>query len=107
MRAIASEFCGCPIQTGVRSPGDRDAKWGGDGTHHDACSAQADGAQLLAQAAGEAWSFLTLQAQHGVAPDEFFFRRRLETLERSLMLHRFTILDARFQRDGGELWMTP
>jgi len=73
----------------------------------DVQSAQAEGAQLLGRAAGEAWSFLTLQAQHGVAPDEYFFRRRLETLEAGLARRRFTILDARFQRDGGELWMTP
>jgi regulator of protease activity HflC (stomatin/prohibitin superfamily) len=70
-------------------------------------AAIAEGAQALARAAGEAWSFLTLQSQYGAAPDEFFFRRRLETLEKGLATRRFTILDYRFQRDGGELWVTP
>ena len=35
------------------------------------------------------------------------FRRRLETLEKGLYGRRFTIVDFRFQRDGGELWLTP
>jgi hypothetical protein len=56
---------------------------------------------------GEAWSFLTLQSQYSVAPGEYFFRRRLETLEKGLAGRRFTVVDARFQRDGGELWVTP
>ena len=70
-------------------------------------AAIAEGAQALARAAGEAWSFLALQSQYGAAPDEYFFRRRLETLETGLLSRRFTILDYRFQRDGGELWVTP
>jgi regulator of protease activity HflC (stomatin/prohibitin superfamily) len=70
-------------------------------------SAIADGARALAQAAGEAWSFLALQSEYRAAPDEYFFRRRLETLERGLPSRRVTILDYRFQRDGGELWVTP
>jgi len=70
-------------------------------------SAIAEGARALAQAAGEAWSFLALQSEYRAAPDEYFFRRRLETLERGLPSRRVTILDYRFQRDGGELWVTP
>jgi regulator of protease activity HflC (stomatin/prohibitin superfamily) len=70
-------------------------------------AARADGAEALARAMGEAWSFLTLQSQYSVAPGEYFFRRRLETLEKGLAGRRFTVVDTRFQRDGGELWVTP
>jgi len=71
-------------------------------------AARAQAVQALALAAGQAWSFRTLESQFRAAPQEFFFRRRLETLERVLSLRgRFTVVDARFQRDGGELWVTP
>ena len=70
-------------------------------------TALAEGAQALATAAGEAWSFLTLQSQYRADPGEYMFRRRLETLEKGLTGRRFTIIDFRFQRDGGELWLTP
>ena len=43
----------------------------------------------------------------GAAPEEYLFRRRLETLEKGLAGRRFTVVDSRFQRDGGELWLTP
>ena len=61
----------------------------------------------MARATGEAWSFLTLQAQYRAAPQDYVFRRRLETLEKNLAGRRFTIVDSRFQRDGGELWVMP
>ena len=67
--------------------------------------ARAEGAQSLAVAAGEAWSFRTLESQYRAAPKEYVFRRRLETLEGGLQGRRFTVLDSRFQRDGGELWL--
>jgi regulator of protease activity HflC (stomatin/prohibitin superfamily) len=70
-------------------------------------AARSEGAEMLATAAGDAWSFLTLQSQYRAAPDEYFFRRRLETMEKGLSNRRFTVLDSRFQRDGGELWMIP
>ena len=70
-------------------------------------AARSEGAEMLATAAGDAWSFLALQAQYRAAPEEYFFRRRLETLEKGLNNRRFTVLDSRFQRDGGELWMIP
>ena len=54
-----------------------------------------------------AFTFLTLQAQYRASPNEYLFRRRLETLEATLASRRFTILDVRVQRDGGELWITP
>jgi membrane protease subunit HflK len=67
----------------------------------------AEGAEARALASGEAWSFLALQSQYGTAPGDYVFRRRLETLERVLSSWRFTVVDARIQRDGGELWLTP
>jgi regulator of protease activity HflC (stomatin/prohibitin superfamily) len=70
-------------------------------------TAQADGAKDLAQAAGEAWSFRTLESQYRTEPQEYQFRRRLEALEKNLAGRRFTVVDSRFQRDGGELWLTP
>ena len=69
-------------------------------------TARAEGAQALACAAGEAWSFRALESQYRAAPEEYFFRRRLETLEKGLGGRHFTVVDSRFQRDGGELWLT-
>jgi regulator of protease activity HflC (stomatin/prohibitin superfamily) len=68
--------------------------------------ARAQGAENLAKAAGQAWSFRTLESQFKAAPEEFYFRRRLETLEKRLAALPFTVVDTRFQRDGGELWLT-
>jgi membrane protease subunit HflK len=68
-------------------------------------TALADGAALLGKAAGEAWSFRALQSEYRAAPEEYKFRRRLETLEKGLDGVRVTVLDARIQRDGGELWL--
>jgi regulator of protease activity HflC (stomatin/prohibitin superfamily) len=70
-------------------------------------AAQADGASDLGRAVGEASSFLILQSQYNTSPQEYLFRRRLETLERSLAGRRFVVVDSRFQRDGGELWVNP
>jgi regulator of protease activity HflC (stomatin/prohibitin superfamily) len=69
-------------------------------------AAHAEGAQALALAAGEAWSFRTLESQYRAAPEEFFFRRRLETLENGLDGLHFIVVDDRFLKDGGELWLT-
>jgi membrane protease subunit HflK len=70
-------------------------------------AAKADSAKARARAAGESWSFRTLEAQFRSAPQEYFFRRRLETLEKGLARRRFTVVDFRFERDGGELWLIP
>ena len=70
-------------------------------------TARAKGAESLAQAAGQAWSFRALESQIRAAPEEYYFRRRLETLEKGLAIRSFTIVDSRFQRDGGELWLMP
>jgi regulator of protease activity HflC (stomatin/prohibitin superfamily) len=68
--------------------------------------ARTQGAMSLAQAAGGAWSFRVLETQYRSAPAEFFFRRRLETLEKDLPGRRYTVVDSRFERDGGVLWLT-
>jgi regulator of protease activity HflC (stomatin/prohibitin superfamily) len=67
--------------------------------------ARAGAAQALATAAGEAWSFRTLESQYRAAPDEYTFRRRLETLEDALKSRTVVVIDGRIQRDGGELWI--
>jgi len=69
-------------------------------------SARAESAEARGRAAGEAWSFRTLEAQYHAAPREYFFRRRLETLENGLAGRGFIIIDSRIERDGGELWLT-
>jgi membrane protease subunit HflK len=70
-------------------------------------SARATGAEAVARAIGEASGFLMLLSQYRAAPEDYTFRRRLETMEKALANRRFTIVDARFQRDGGELWVRP
>jgi regulator of protease activity HflC (stomatin/prohibitin superfamily) len=69
--------------------------------------ARSAAANALALAAGEAWSFRALEAQYRASPEEYYFRRRLETLEKTLSGSPFTVVDTRIQRDGGELWMIP
>ena len=69
--------------------------------------ARSQGAESLAQAAGQAWGFRILESQFRAAPQEYYFRRRLESLEKGLSGRLFTVVDSRFQRDGGELWLTP
>ena len=69
-------------------------------------TARAEGAEAFARAAGQAWSFRTLESQFRISPADYYFRRRLETLEKGLGRRPFTVVDSRFQRDGGELWLT-
>ena len=68
-------------------------------------TARAEGAEALARGAGEAWSFRTLESQYHAAPEEYFFRRRLEALEKNLTGRSFVVVDSRIQRDGGDLWL--
>jgi regulator of protease activity HflC (stomatin/prohibitin superfamily) len=71
-------------------------------------TARSDAADAIARAAGEAWSFRALESQYRASPEEYYFRRRLETLEKGLAAAGpFTVVDSRFQRDGGELWVIP
>jgi membrane protease subunit HflK len=69
-------------------------------------TARAEGLRALGLAAGEAWSFRALESQYRAAPAEYFFRRRLETLEKVLSSRKYTVVDSRFLRDGGEIWTT-
>jgi regulator of protease activity HflC (stomatin/prohibitin superfamily) len=69
-------------------------------------SARAEGAQALALAAGQAWSFRTLESEYRSAPEEYFFRRRLEALENGLPKRQYTVVDSGFLRDGGVIWIT-
>lgn len=69
--------------------------------------AVAEGALARARAIGESSAFQALQAGYRIAPQDFVFRRTLEELERTLTGQRYTILDYRIQRDGGELWLIP
>lgn len=68
-------------------------------------TARAEGAEALARGAGEAWSFRTLESQYHASPEEYFFRRRLEMLEKNLAGRGFVVVDSRIQRDGGDLWL--
>jgi regulator of protease activity HflC (stomatin/prohibitin superfamily) len=67
--------------------------------------ARAEGALAAAKAAGDAWSFRALESSFLAAPQEYRFRRRLEALESGLAGRHYTVLDARIQRDGGDLWL--
>lgn len=68
-------------------------------------AALAAGFESAGKAAGEAWSFRALEAEVKAAPEEYRFRRRLESLETGLKERRYTVVDGRIQRDGGELWL--
>lgn len=68
-------------------------------------AAHAAAAESRARAVGEAWSFEILESQYKISPEEYFFRRRLESLERRLGDRGYTIVDSRIQRDGGEIWL--
>jgi regulator of protease activity HflC (stomatin/prohibitin superfamily)/F0F1-type ATP synthase assembly protein I len=69
--------------------------------------ASAEAAERLARAAGESWSFRALEAQYNAAPEEYRFRRRLETLENGLAGRELTIIDDRILKAGGGLWLRP
>ena len=70
-------------------------------------TARAEAATALARAAGEATAFQMLDAQFRAASQDYMFSRRLEALEKGLNGRRFTVVDNRFERDGGILWLTP
>jgi regulator of protease activity HflC (stomatin/prohibitin superfamily) len=68
-------------------------------------TARAESAAAGARAAGEAWSFRTLESEVRAEPAEYRYRRRLEAFERELGGRHYTVLDDRIERDGGELWL--
>ncbi len=67
--------------------------------------AQADEAERLSKARGEAIAFQTLEAQYSANPSLYRFRRRLETVEVVLQDNPHYVIDARIERDGGALWV--
>jgi len=68
--------------------------------------ARADAENARALAAGQAWSFRILESEYRAAPEEFKFRRRLEGLEENLSGRHFIVVDQRYLKDGGLLWLT-
>ncbi|MFT4625864.1 MAG: regulator of protease activity HflC (stomatin/prohibitin superfamily) [Myxococcota bacterium] len=68
--------------------------------------AEAAAHSLRGQAAGEAAGFTAVAAAHALAPALFETRRRLEAMEAALSDRPFTVVDSRFERDGGVLWVT-
>jgi len=67
--------------------------------------AQAERADRLSSASGEAIAFKVLGVQFSVSPELYRFRRRLETIERVLAETPFYVIDSRIERDGGALWI--
>lgn len=70
-------------------------------------AARSEGLAERARAAGQAWGFRTLRGELDAGRADFVFRRRLEALEKRLAGRSYTVVDARIQRDGGELWLMP
>ncbi len=67
--------------------------------------AQAEQAQRLSKARGEAIAFQAVEAQYKANPELYRFRRRLETLEQVLQDNPHFVIDARIEGDGGALWI--
>ncbi len=68
--------------------------------------AKASDEEAMKRAYGDAWGFTALLSQYKKNPEEYRFRRHLESLESSLDGHSFAVVDDRFERDGGEIWVT-
>jgi regulator of protease activity HflC (stomatin/prohibitin superfamily) len=73
--------------------------------HADQLEAEGKAVHHQAVAAGEAAVFRSLSQAAAKAPGLFRFRRRLEALEEALGGQPLTVVDARFERDGGMLWL--
>lgn len=69
--------------------------------------ATAEAVEVLAGAAGEAAAFRQLAQQERATPSQLRLRRRLESLTAGLSGRSYTVVDGRYLRDGGELWMMP
>ena len=67
--------------------------------------AHADAAARVALARGEAEAFSAVQKTYAAAPELFTFRRLLEAREAQLQGRSFVVIDQRFERDGGALWI--
>lgn len=68
--------------------------------------AETEGVTRLAQARGDSWAFKALEEEYSVSPNQFRLRRRLETLEAALSQRSYWLIDDRYLRDGGEVWIT-
>ncbi len=67
--------------------------------------AEAEGATRVARATGEAAAFGAVLESYQSAPELFTFRRFLEAREAQLSGRQFVVIDQRFERDGGALWI--
>ena len=67
--------------------------------------ASADASTRLAQARGEAAAFSAVEQSYRASPSLFRYRRRMEVLEAKLKDRRLYVLDARFEGDGGNVWL--
>jgi membrane protease subunit HflK len=67
--------------------------------------AHADATGRVALARGEAEAFNAVQKTYAAAPELFTFRRLLEAREAQLEGRSFVVIDQRFERDGGALWI--
>jgi membrane protease subunit HflK len=67
--------------------------------------AHADATARVALARGEAEAFSAVQKTYAAAPELFTFRRLLEAREAQLQGRSFVVIDQRFERDGGALWI--
>ncbi|MEM6925713.1 MAG: protease modulator HflK [Myxococcota bacterium] len=67
--------------------------------------ARATEASTRAEAIGEAEAFRALVESYRAAPGLYRFQRRMETLELNLANREFTIVDRRFEAQGGDLWI--
>ncbi len=67
--------------------------------------ALASAAKLRATAIGEAAAFSAVRESYAAEPDLVRFRRRMETLEANLAERDLTIVDRRFEAEGGQLWV--
>ena len=67
--------------------------------------AHADATLRVALARGEAEAFSAVLETYTAAPELFIFRRLLEAREAQLQGRSFVVIDQRFERDGGALWI--
>ena len=68
--------------------------------------AHADATLRVALARGEAEAFSAVLETYTAAPELFIFRRLLEAREAQLQGRSFVVIDQRFERDGGALWIS-
>ena len=72
----------------------------------DVKAAKAQKVQRIAEARGEAAAFSAVEESYRLAPELFEFRRLLEAREAQLAGQSFVVIDDRFERDGGAVWVS-